>query len=507
MPLWFMATTILNLATNLATGSPDIAVSPARTTPEAKLKESCFDWRPGDPMKFSDGRLIFDVQNRLRMELRNNTFDFNDSINGAQDDTFLLQRFRIGAQFKPLDWLAFYASGQDARELFSEDRPDTPFVFASEGDDTFDLREAFVEVGNLAEFPLSARIGRQAVNFGDERLVGSFDWNNFGRTFDMAKLTFQATRKFSIDVFVGSVVYVEGYEPGDGDHVWEFNESKPEDDLFYGLYATDKNGWLGFQQTELYFLGRIKNSNPPFYTRGTAPGSGFSYDLEQDTYTIGFRVKSTSTSQLKGFDYEANFAYQFGNGSLPATGAGGRGLQNGLDLSAFAAQAALGYNLESVPWSPRIGIDYAVATGDEDPADGTSQSFMNLFPTNHKFYGEMDTTAWKNIHNPSINLTLKPNTQITLKAAYHWFFLHTNEDAWYRANAVAVNQPVSAAARNAGSFVGSELDLTGSYAFTKWLSFQAGYAHFFSGDYLQEARPAGNGDDADFFYLQSVVKF
>lgn len=483
-------------------------VEPAATpSAEARLKEPWFTWKPGDPIQFFDGKLVFDIQERLRMEMRNNNFDFNDSVNSPQDDTFLLQRFRLGALYKPTDWLRFYASGQDSRELFSEDRPDTPFVFASEGDDTFDLREAFVDIGNLAEFPVSAKIGRQAVIYGDERLVGAFDWNNFGRTFDLAKFTFQVTQKFSIDAFIGSVVYIEGYQPNDGDHVWEFNESDFEGDLFYGIYATDKSGWIGFQQTELYFLARNKNSNNPFYTRGTPPGSGFAYDLEQDSYTVGFRVKSTSTGRLKGFDYEANFAYQFGNGSLPATGPGGRGLQNGLDLSAFAAQAAVGYNFELAPWTPRIGLDYAVATGDENPADGKSQSFMNLFHTNHKFYGEMDAVSWKNIHNPSINLTLKPNTRITIKAAYHWFFLFTNEDAWYRANAIATNAPLNANARRASTFAGSEFDLVGTYAYSKWLSFQAGYSHFFTGDYLDDARPGADADDADFFYLQTIVKF
>jgi hypothetical protein len=475
---------------------------------EEKLKAPFFTWKPGDPLSFADGKITFDIQERLRMELRNNNFDFNDSVNGPQDDTFLLQRFRLGALFKPVEWLKFYASGQDSREWFSEDRPDTPFVFGSEGDDSFDLREAWVEAGNLAEFPVSAKIGRQVLIYGDERLVGGFDWNNFGRTFDAAKFTFQVTQKFSVDVFGGSVVNIEGNEPLDGDDGWEFNESDWNRDVFYGVYATDKGGWVGFQQTELFFLGRNKSQNEPFYSAGALlPGGGYAYDLEQDTYTFGAHVKSTSTGRLKGFDYEADIAYQFGNGSLPATGLGGRAQQSALDLGAFAAHAAVGYNFELAPWTPRVGLDYAVATGDENPDDNKSQSFMNLFPTNHKFYGEMDAFAWKNIHNPSVNVTVKPNSKITLKAAYHLFWLYTNEDAWYRANAVSVVRPVTPAAREADNFVGSEVDLVGTYAYSKWLTLQAGYSHFFSSDYVRQTSPTGADDDADFFYLQSTLKF
>jgi hypothetical protein len=488
---------------NKTTAAPD-AASTVDKVPEVAAPPA-FTWRPGDPIQFFDGKLVFDVQNRMRLELRNNTFDFNDSTNTQVDDTFLLQRFRIGALYKPNDWLKFYASAQDTRELFSEDRPDTPFVFASEGDNTFNLREAWVEVGNLANFPVSAKIGRQILSYGDERVIGSFDWNNFGRTFDAAKVSLQATQKITFDFFASSVVNVEGYEPFDQDHDWEFNESNLDTDRFYGIYMVDKNALVGFQQTEAYFLHRNKTENGPNYA-ATAGQTNFAYDLEQENFTVGARIKSTSTGRLKGFDYEADFNYQFGQGSLPGTGAGGRGLQNGLDLSAFAAHAAVGYNMELTPWTPRIGLDYAMATGDENPNDGTSESYMNLFHTNHKFYGYMDVLGWKNMHNPSFNITAKPNTKITLRMDYHAFFLFTNEDAWYRANAITAVRPVNAAARNADKFLGHEVDLTATYAYSKWLNFLVGYSHFFAGDYVGQTSPTGAKDDADFFYFQTVIR-
>jgi hypothetical protein len=486
--------------------TPQTSTSSIDTVPVVDPVPSKFTWKPGDPIQFLDGKLVFDVQERLRMELRNNTFDFNDSANNQMDDTFLLQRFRIGALYKPMNWLKFYGSAQDTRELFSEDRPNTPYVFASEGDNTFNLREAWVEVGDLANFPLSGKIGRQVLSYGDERLIGAFDWNNFGRTFDAAKLSIQATQKMTIDIFASSVVNMEGYEPFDGDHDWEFNESNWDTDRFIGAYMTDKGGLVSFQQTEAYLLYRDKTENNPNYAASPTQ-KNFAYDLEQENYTVGAHVKSTSPGRLHGFDYEADFAYQFGQGSLPATGTGGRKQQSGLDLSAFAAHGAVGYNMELAPWTPRIGLDYAVATGDENPNDGRSQSFMNLFPTNHKFYGAMDAFAWKNMHDPSINLTLKPNSKITLRAEHHAFFLYTNEDAWYRANAVTAVRPVNTGSRNTDNFVGQEIDLTATYAYSKWLNFLVGYSHFFAGDYVRQTSATRAQDDADFFYIQSTLKF
>ena len=83
----------------------------------------------------------------------------------------------------------------------------------AEGDDPLDLRQGFFEVGNPAEFPVMAKVGRQELIYGDERLIGAFDWNNFSRTFDAVKLRYQKDpQKFWVDAFVAtSVRGVEGY--------------------------------------------------------------------------------------------------------------------------------------------------------------------------------------------------------------------------------------------------------------------------------------------------------
>ncbi|HTD88243.1 MAG TPA: alginate export family protein, partial [Candidatus Binatia bacterium] len=143
-----------------------------------------------------------------------------------------------------------------------------------------------------------------------------------------------------------------------------------------------------------------------------------------------------------------------------------------------------------------------------DPNDSNDDSFLNLFPTNHKFYGYMDFFAWKNIHNPSVSLKMQPDPKVTVQLDGHAFWLFSNEDAWYRANGVTQVRPVNAAARDADPFVGTEVDLTVGYVPVKWLKLQVGYSHFFAGQYLTDtaAGPAGN-DDADFGYLQAIIAF
>ena len=49
-----------------------------------------------------------------------------------------------------------------------------------------------MESGDPKAFPLTLKVGRQILSYGDERLIGAFDWNNFGRTFDAVKLPWEA---------------------------------------------------------------------------------------------------------------------------------------------------------------------------------------------------------------------------------------------------------------------------------------------------------------------------
>ncbi|MCX7826788.1 MAG: alginate export family protein, partial [Verrucomicrobiae bacterium] len=78
----------------------------------------------------------------------------------------------------------------------------------------------------------------------------------------------------------------------------------------------------------------------------------------------------------------------------------------------------------------------------------------------------------------------------------------------YRANGVTRVRPLNTAARQAGEYVGSEVDLTVTYAPFKWLKLQAGYSHFWAGDYVKDTASGLNGNDgADFGYLQTTFSF
>ena len=304
------------------------------------------------PLSFLDGKVTFDFMERFRWELRDNNFDFDDSNNVLTDDNWFLQRLRIGVAIKPASWLKICAQGQDAREINS-DRPDTPGLLGAEGDDAFDLRQGYVEIGDAKEFPLTLKAGRQTLIYGDERVIGAVDWNNIGRTFDAAKLRWEE-KTWSLDAFAASVVVPERGSYNQSDF-FNGNETAREQ-VFSGLYFSTTA--LGPQATDLYVLHLHENANPRFaqnpfgdtnfFTLGlrvkSKPGA-FAHPVPQPMGKGAGDGKSAAPAvppKPVGFDYDGEFAFQSGN-------------VRGLDLTAFAVHAGAGYTFD-IPWRPRFGL-------------------------------------------------------------------------------------------------------------------------------------------------------
>ena len=116
----------------LAVSSPALA-GMAEVTSTTPPKTVVVEKKPeANPLCFLEGKLCIDIQERMRFEVRENNFDFNDDVDSLTDDDWFLNRFRLGIAFKPVDWLKFYVQGQDAQELGS-DRPDIPGAMGAEG--------------------------------------------------------------------------------------------------------------------------------------------------------------------------------------------------------------------------------------------------------------------------------------------------------------------------------------------------------------------------------------
>jgi hypothetical protein len=439
-------------------GQPVAVASDKKSVATAKEEKD-------NPLGFFDDRVVFDAEYRSRFEAANNIRDFS-SVDDPSDDEYLLSRFRLGLTLTPSDWITIYGQGQDAREFFS-DKVKEPGVAGAGGDDAFDLRQAYIKLGNLKEFPLELTLGRHRLDYGSRRLVADPNWSNLGRTFDAVELRYEPSKNLSIDAFYGNVVEATRAE---------FNESDSDQDL-YGVFAS--SGIIPNHKWELY----------SFYVDSEAAVSA------GEVLTFGTRLVS---KERDGFpwDYEGEFVYQTGDvrGTI-----GGKATD--LDLSAFATHVGAGYTFDFLG-STRLGLNYDYASGDSDPGDGESQRFQNLYPSTHPINGLIDALGWANLHDVYLQVGVEPTKKLEFNLEYHLFWLADTSDFAYRSNGTSAIRSKSASGRDvrtigADSFFGHKLDLTADYKVSDWLKLHAGFSVLFAGDYLDQT---GEAEDATFAY-------
>ncbi len=434
------------------------AAAPA--SPKAAPATPVLPPAPKSPLAVGDGSFVFTFQQRWRFDWRENNFDFNDSLHSATDDAWLMQRTRLGFKWEAARWLRIAAEMQDVREFGSE-RPDIVGPTA-EGDDRFDLRQFSIDVGDPNGF--SVKIGRQLLSYGDERLVGPLEWLNQSRSFDAVKLRYQQPT-FWIEAFTSSVVNPRDKHFNQSDWL-DANDTRNQ--FFSGAYFSTTA--LDFQRTDvyLYHLHQEGINSADFVTLGT--------------------LWKGDPKKLRGWDYTVEMVGQ--NGRV-----------NNTDLTAFAGHWQVGYNWLKAAWKPRLGVEYSYGSGDNNPNDGKTTTFQNLFPTNHPPYGFMDAWSWQNVHNLVLRSSIQPHAKIKATADFHLFWLADTGDAWNRANATTRVRPITPGASN---FAGSELDFTVLWKPKPYLDVLLGYSHFFAGAYLADT---GASDDADFAYMMVTVNF
>lgn len=477
----------LAVAAQAQTGTPPLAAS-ATPAPAASNGPGLVN---GWLRSQADAFLPWDIggQERVRFEARRGmavagTPGAVDFSAVSPDNDFYLLRTKVHVGYNsPCTWFSVYAEGRDSRDL-DDQRRTIPGGEFKPDEDEFDLQQAYLRVGNPGSFPVTLKVGRQELIYGDERLIGGFDWSNLGRVFDAAKLRYE-TGDLWVDAFTGRVVV-----PRDQ----TFNTVN-DYDWFSGLYASTRT-WIPHQETQLFVLARNASASSPTAFAPVPPALA-PLPGARDIYTVGLRVKSLP-GQLKGWDYEGELAGQCG-----------RYVESGksLDQEAFAAHVAGGYTFADVTGTPRLGVEYNFSSGDGDAGDGRHGTFDNLFPTNHKFYGFMDFFSWQNLHNARLSTSIKPAKGLTITADWHTFWLADTHDYFYQANGAARTTGGYGRAPGKDSYVGSELEFVATYAPMNWLNLQAAYGHFFTGDYVSQSLAASGSTDADWVYVQAALNF
>lgn len=393
---------------------------------------------------------------RHRLEVRDD-FNLNNATN--EDDAVNLFRTRLNLDIRLGPYLRLFSEGQESHSV-AESGLNRTNAFVNE----LDLRQLFAEVKSpLKAAPVTVKVGRQELAYGEERFVGAFNWSNVGRVFDAVKVIYLPKEWFQLDVFASRVIRVKKDKA----------DTTPASDNFYGIYSMLKPVKDHVLDTFLFIR---RNRDESF--KGEKAGE-FGQLKE---YTAGNRFKG----KFRNVDYGTEYAIQFGSRAHDA-------------IVAWAFHQELGYTFSKSFWTPRLNLEYNHASGDRNPTDGTFSTFDNLFPTNHDKYGHIDFLSLKNMNDIKVGVGVKPHKKLSFAADFHWFFLDAKESAWFN----AAGGIFRSANPNAGIQLGEELDLLTTYKLTEHLSFLIGYSRFFPGPF---AKDTGAHDDANFFYVQSVLK-
>ena len=425
-------------------------------------------------------------------------WDFSKRPVDDNNNSYLLSRLMPRVAFTGRR-LAFTVEGRMSSSLGDERFNATaPGQALAENDAGVDVHQAFVFIGNHKEFPLSLKIGRQELVYGDQRLVGHFRWNNNARTFDAVKLRWQ-NGLFGVDLFTGGVVYNDSNT---------LNRSNPQD-RFSGAYFNVPT-LLANEVTEAYLFARNVQRGIATDNWSGVPAP-FRFPGAQDTYTAGVRLRSKPAA-YGPFDYGIEAMYQFGNRTavFPGTAVAAALAAPRLDHAAAAVVLQAGYTWTENTRQPRLAFLYSHGTGDRNAADGRSGTFQNLFPTNHLFYGYMDFSSLQNLHDFRVAYSAKPTATTAVALEAHSHFLARTTDFWYNVAGVPRNVATSAVGSGTGyrinpsysKHVGHELDLVAAWTFRPYAQIEVAACRYFRGNYIKQSLAAVGSKDASYFYVQ-----
>jgi hypothetical protein len=395
--------------------------------------------------------ILFSIGGEVRFRYLNEV----DSRLTGIDNVYELLRTRVYGDLWITDRFRLYGELLDAH-IYNNDLP--PLVIDADHPDLLNLF-ADVRLFDFRDHGVYARIGRQEMLYGSQRLVSPLEWANTHRTFQGAKVYWHGD-KLELEAFCVQPVIPS---PGHFDSV-------DNQVIFSGFNATyrPRKG----QEVDAYYYN-LDNNNPVAVGFG---GVVKGYNVS----TVGGRY----AGDVHNFLFDAEGMLQFGGFS-----------NQGILAKAFTT--GVGYNFKCVPLDPQVWLYYDFASGDPDPG-GTNvhRTFNQLFPFGHYYFGYIDVVGRQNINDINGQLTIYPANWITAYMQYHIFRLDSPKDALYNAAGAPIRIDPTG---KAGTDVGEELDFVVNFHLTNHQDVLLGYSHLFQGDFIRQTGPAGS---PDFTYVQ-----
>jgi hypothetical protein len=377
----------------------------------------------------------------------------------SKDDNHDLSRLRVKVTIQPTRWLGFVGEMQDSRVFLNQNVPSTPPY-----QNTFDIRQAYVQLGSASSGWFDIVGGRQNLTFGDERLIGPSDWLNMGRTFDLVRLDLRHSW-FRLSLFASSVIVARD---GVIDHHYEGNN-------LHGAYGS-LSRVVPHATLEPYVLWRVA---PATLRLNENAGRGALSEV-----TVGARIEGKAPGLL---EYTVEMDRQAG--SLGP---------DSIDSWAGHWNVAKPLN---VRLQPRPFVDANYASGTKDPAGRTWSTFDQLYPSNHNKLGFADQVGWRNIEQVRAGISETVGRKWKFTETYEDFWLASARDALYSSSGAPVAQ---SATGSAGRRVGQEVDAWAEWNWKEALQLGFGYARFLTGPFLNRTTP---GKDYNYPFVYMTYRF
>jgi Alginate export len=297
------------------------------------------------------------------------------------------------------------------------------------GESDLGVLEGFIRIASPV---WDLEVGRFMMNYGNSALIGNLDWHQSARSFQGARWVLHLPEKAHVDAFFTQ--QVEG-----GPAVDRFTGG---DEYFAGAYAVLGPMVHALKALDVYALSKLWGARS-----GAAPA--LHLDNAAET-TVGSLVKG----EAGVMDYNVEAGLQIGQRRLATM------VASNVDVFAYNVELELGVKVGK---NLRLAAYGAHVSGDD--GKGSNNSWDELYPTGHAFFGLMDVMGPRsNITDGAFRLSYAFTGETTAKFDFHNFF--RPQDA----------NPVLAAKQD--GYAGSEANLNVAHRLGKGLVMRGLYGLF-----------------------------
>ncbi len=354
---------------------------------------------------------------------------------GVKQDTTYLHRLLLHANLR-LDAVRFFV------ELGNENENGRLPEALPTDTNRLDLAQAFVDfLVSPGDDPLTIRIGREELLYGEGLLIGPRDAPNIREDWDGIRIIKQLP--------AGTVDFL-AVRPVNN-RTGEFDDLTSTTQALWGIYAALHPAITAPLNVDLYVLGTQNDALQ--LADGLAP---------DHRYSIGGRLY----------------------GALGATDGvleliGQKGSFGNRDVLAYALHSELSYTLRDLSGSPHLSLRFDDLSGNRNRGSGTEGSFYPISP-NLSYSTEASIEAASNLRQAGVVAGLTPWRDVTVSYEFEGLWRDSTQDAFY----VAPQIPLFKPGRDNQRFTGTEQQLYASWRVTPFFAIKTALVRFEPGAFV-----------------------